>query len=559
MKDQFPLLLALSPLIGFLITLVAVRSSGGLVRHLAGSNALCTLLLFGCVFWQFQSERSDELVRREEWAIEAAESGAGKNAVEVVNSRMEREHAERLAQRWFVIDGINLWPVLLLVVTTGCALWQVEVSEVDQNGIFPLALLFEAIALAALMAYDLRVFLLVSGAGILVMAVMLGRWGGPDRREITVRFVVAQFSGLALVALGFAMLVVAVPWMKIEDSRTIPPVLWNIAPMMYEIRKWTSGNPLAFQYENEVFPSIVLVLSLGLGIQCGLFPFHGWLVALLSRVPISISVMFVSGWSTVSCVAWLRFVMPLSPDVLLLSESSAAFSWLILIPAVGGSIWGAARALVPAGARRQLAYLFLSLSGLALLGAFSFSRVALSGMWLMQQQLFVTYCAASMAISPDRFLNKKLTGLKETELAEFGSRPTTPVSSPLVVGRRIPIRLLLIMTSFPLVGFFASGSVIVLELLRVSLSLVLVMLLVAPMILWTLDSLLKESIQARTPAESAYWISLSAAIMLGLAAGVNLIPQTIVSAFEPEFVRVFQKFEPPVEDPASKPDAVERQ
>ena len=99
------------------------------------------------------------------------------------------------------------------------------------------------------------------------MSVMIGTRGGLERRGLAERFLFAQFTGSALVVLGFAMLVVSVPWMKIEDSPTFPTISSNIGTLVYEAEKWASRNQLAFQYQNEVFPWMLLILSVGFAIR----------------------------------------------------------------------------------------------------------------------------------------------------------------------------------------------------------------------------------------------------------------------------------------------------
>jgi len=56
LQDQLPLLLVLSPLIGFLVTWGANRIEVSLVRPLAISNLACTLAILGGMEWQFEAD-----------------------------------------------------------------------------------------------------------------------------------------------------------------------------------------------------------------------------------------------------------------------------------------------------------------------------------------------------------------------------------------------------------------------------------------------------------------------------------------------------------------------
>ncbi len=530
--DQLPTLLVLSPAMGFLVTLAAAKSERELVRYLAISSTASTLIILGMVFWHQQSELSSELAQRRALAAESSSLTTPQGTLEMVHGQLERRHAERIRRRWFVIDGTNLCPAFLLVVLTGVVFWKAEPNVGNLNWFFPSVLLLQAASLAALLAYDLRIYQIAFGISVLALSVILGQWGGANRRELVARFLFAQTCGCAFVMLGFAMLVVAVPWMKIEDSPSLPTISWHIGTISYEIQKWTTGNELAFQYRNEVFPWILLILSLGFAIQFGLFPFHSWQVAVLSHVPNSLAVLTVAGLLSSCGIGWLRFVVPLAPELL------AAFDWLILVPSLGAAIWGSLRALSPGEARQRAAFLFVSLSGVSLLGCFVMTRAAISGTWLMQQQLTVAVCGAMIAISPGNLRSRK---------DELFASEDSANSNPS--GHGGAFRNLLLMASLPMLGLFASGFIIMSELLRESVWVTLFAFVAIAMILRAIFSLLNSDVPGQSPALSATFetkrFRVPMAVVLLLAAIVNLFPHQLLRQCEPDFLRIFRRFERP--------------
>ncbi len=522
LRDQLPLLLVLSPVIGFLVTYAASRFEPDAVRYLAISNACCTLLILGGLEWQFESSLAMDAATVRLAEHENAESGTESNSLDEIRRTLDRQRVETLRRQWFAIDGTNLFPALVLVVLTIVVVWRTDSSSNKESLFYPIVMLFEAASLGAMISYDVRALIMSSAASALAMSVLMGLWGTTQRRSHAERFLFAQFCGGAVIALGFTMLVVAVPWMKFQDSTTPPTVSWNIASIVQDIQKWTTRNELAFHYENEVFPWMLLVLSLGFAIQSGLFPFHSWQIGVVGDSPPTIAVLYLAGSLSACRVGWLRFVMPLAPDLL------AAFDWLMLIPSLAGAVWGALRALAPGEPRQRTAFVLMSLSAISLLGCYSFTRIGMSGTWLMQQQLTIIFCAVLLAFE-----------------IEFSTRT------------------LLLLICLPALGLFASGFVIVSELLHENPFLVvgvfIVGLLIAFTILSAIDRHFTREQKVASEASDANRLRGPLIAVLLLNAVVNLFPSLLLHQCEPEFLRVFHRFERSTSADSAEPSSGERQ
>jgi NADH:ubiquinone oxidoreductase subunit 4 (subunit M) len=222
LRDQLPLLLVLSPMIGFIVAWAASRFEPKLVRHLAVSNMLCTLVILCGLEWQFESDLATDADAIRLAQQQMSQSVNKSDSLVDIRRTLDRMRTERIRFQWFAVDGINLFSVLLVVVLTILIVWRTD-SSLDQDRWFiPLLLLFETASLGALTAYDVRVFLFMSAASAVMMSVFIGHGGNSARRHHSERFLLAPFCGGALIMLGFSMLVIAVPWMKISDSATIP-------------------------------------------------------------------------------------------------------------------------------------------------------------------------------------------------------------------------------------------------------------------------------------------------------------------------------------------------
>ena len=530
LRDQLPLLLVLSPVIGFLVTYAASTTERDLTRYLAISNCFCSLLIFGGIAWQFESQLSEDTAALRDWEQGDSKSDHVTRSIDAAHEQDDRRRIERLRYQWFAIDGTNLWSTFVLIVLTGLVIWQTETNVGNQSELIPIVLLFESASVAALTAYDLRAFLLASGVSALLMSLMIGRWGGPDRRGLAVRFLFVQVCGGSLVMLGFAMLIVAVPWMKLDVSTKLSPISWNIATIVFEVQKWTSRNELAFQYQNVVFPWMLFVLSLGFAIQFGLFPFHSWPVSVLRETPSGIAVLCLAGILPISGIGWLRFVVPLAPELL------AAFDRLILIPSLGGAVWGALRAVAPGEPRTRGAFVFVSLSGVSLLGCYSFTRIGMSGAWLMVQQVILAFCAIMFVFGLPAIWNVA------------GSSSETSARSGYAT------RTLLLLLCVPALGLFASQCMILSELLRESLLLVAGVFIVVALNGSTAFSLLNRhftdeaagnSIGNNSMTSKTHTMTWPVLIAMLLTAVACLAPTCMLHQCEPEFDRVFRRFEQP--------------
>jgi NADH:ubiquinone oxidoreductase subunit 4 (subunit M) len=553
--DQLPQLLVLSPLIGCLVTFAAARTGGEFIRQLAAANMFCTLLVLGGLVWRFEVDRAADAVARRPTAEDIAECGTFDVAQAMVHRRVDQQCALRLDRQVFAVDGINLWPTIVLVIVTACAIRQPTAIGIPSHWFIPAVLLFETASIAALTANDVQTYVLADGIAVIAMSVLLGLWGGLERRTIAERFLVIQFCGASIVMSGFAILLVAVPWMKIDDAPTPRAVTSSISTIIYEIQKWTTTNGTAYQYELESFPGMLLILSFGFAIQFGAFPFYASGLAVFCKSPPYIVALYIAGLLSISSVSWLRFVMPLAPDLLV------GFDWLILIPSLGGAMWAAIRSLSPADARQKIAFVFYSFSGISLLGCFNFSRFGMSGAWLMQQQLAVVACWMLL-------VSETTLGVQNSLVPQPGVRcrfKSTPIL-PLLVG-------------IPFFGLFASSYIIALETFRdwlsflaaatfeenlfffvfdlsINVFLFLTAVLTAVILSSTLYSLLShlqwnDFAKAQKPNLHV--------VVLALAAIANLFPNVMLHQCEPTFALAFRRFERTLSASSAEPQSDQRQ
>ena len=164
----------------------------------------------------------------------------------------------------------------------------------------------------------------------------------------------------------------------------------------------------------------------------------------------------------------------------------------------------------------------------------------------MQQQLTVSLCLALLVTERHR-TNDSVGGF------------ATPVFRNAFI-----IRTLLLMLAFPFLGLFASGFLIVSELLRESLLLPFAVLMAGTAICVAIYSLLNQPVvQDQNFASENSGNSnrrLDSLIMIvPLALIANLCPNLMMSQCEPEFARVFRRFERAATASSAEIESSERQ
>ena len=238
-------------------------------------------VLFAANEGQYRLERLSEAAARQLTDADRSDAVDEVASQELVNQRVDRQIAERRSRMLFQIDGTNHWPVFALVLLAAILTWQRDPSGTP-GWFVPATLVVESASLAAMTTADLRIYLIAFPLDAAALSVMIGLWGGSDRRLTASRFLVSQICGATLIMLGFAMLVVAVPWMKIADDPSPLSISTHIARIVFEIQQWANSNPLSFHYRTELFPWILFLLSMGFAIQFGCFPFHWPVIAILA-------------------------------------------------------------------------------------------------------------------------------------------------------------------------------------------------------------------------------------------------------------------------------------
>ena len=254
----------------------------------------------------------------------------------------------------FAVDGVSLVLILLttfLVPLILVASWgSVKDRFVGYTAAF---LLLEAAVIGVFAATDLLLFYVLFEFTLVPMYLIIGIWGGAERRRAAVKFFLYTLAG------GLFMLVGIVYLRTI--SGTFDYVLIRDAVV--------AGRLVLPAFEQGWLFAAFLV---AFAVKVPLFPLHTWLPDAHTEAPTGGSVFLAGVLLKMGTFGLLRYSLPLFPDA-----TTTAAPWLLGVSVIG-VLYGAIVALMQSDVKRLVAYSSVSHMGFVVLGTFALNSTATS-------------------------------------------------------------------------------------------------------------------------------------------------------------------------------------
>lgn len=279
------------------------------------------------------------------------------------------------------VDGLSVW---FLVITPLVMLPAVHAGRaVDGKRpalLYALLLASEASLLGLFAAQDVVLFCVLLQASTLTGGLLIGWWGGYDRRRIVLKATLLPLAGGLLVTAGLLAVVLVHARMRVTSSSPHPLLCFSVEALIAGgdgipgVRQWleagsTSRRQMWDAAASWAFPLILL----GLAVRVPLPPLHTWYTAAVSEAPTSAAITSVGTGLAVGSYGLLRFVVPLFPELV-----QAASDWL-LAGALMGAVYAALAALAHGEMRTLASYACVSHACLCAAGIFSLNPLAGSG------------------------------------------------------------------------------------------------------------------------------------------------------------------------------------
>lgn len=254
------------------------------------------------------------------------------------------------------VDGISLVLVLLTSVVTFVSLFTMhpDGDRVPQH--LALLLLTEAASMGIFLSLDLVLFYLFWEAVLIPAYLLILGWGGAGRVRAAQRFLIMSLAGSLFMLVGIVAFASAAT-AKVGGFTFDLPTL-----VALHVHLVGAGATLAF-----------IAFALAFAIKSGLFPVHVWLPDAYTEAPMDTSIMLSSVLSKAGIYAFLRFLIPLFPNL------SARYSWILILLGVVAILYGAFIALRQTDMKRILAYSSLSHMGLMVAGVFALDVIGTQG------------------------------------------------------------------------------------------------------------------------------------------------------------------------------------
>jgi NADH-quinone oxidoreductase subunit M len=291
-------------------------------------------------------------------------------------------------------DGLSMVFVALNAVLTLCAVFSCRKST--SNALVAGLLATSGFTVGAFTAMDAAIFYVFFEAMLVPVFVMIGVFGGENRKVATLKFFLFTLFGSLFMLLALFG-------------------LYQHFAGTFSIAAWTEGNiPMR---EQTIF---FWLFFIALAVKTPIFPLHAWAPDAYTQGPTSAIVMLAS--TKIGAYAILRLMIPILPD------AARYFAPIIITLSLIAIIYFALVARAQQDLKRFVAYSTLAHMGMVTLGLFLFETIAIRGAVLLMVANALTAAAMflSMGALTRRLASRKISDFK-------GLAGVMPVFSTLFV------------------------------------------------------------------------------------------------------------------------------
>jgi len=260
----------------------------------------------------------------------------------------------RLGVSYFIgVDGISLLLVLLTVFLTPLVIFSAtDTVHRRLKGYLIAMLLLETTMLGTLVALDMLLFYVFWEAMLVPMFLIIGIWGGERRVYAAIKF-------LLFTMVGSLPMLAALVYMALQAGD---------GHMSFAI---TDFYKLSLSPTAQAWACAALALAFA--IKVPMWPLHTWLPDAHVEAPTGGSVILAGVLLKMGTYGFVRFVIPLFPDVV-----PVMMPWIGVL-AVIGIVYGALVAMVQPDLKKLVAYSSVSHLGFVMLGLASMNAVGVGG------------------------------------------------------------------------------------------------------------------------------------------------------------------------------------
>ncbi len=246
------------------------------------------------------------------------------------------------------VDGVSLLLILLTTLLTPLILIASWSTISDRLRVYVGAfLVLEAAVIGVFAATDLLLFYIFFEFTLVPMYLIIGIWGGLQRRYAAVKFFLYTLLGGLLMLVAILYLYSQAGTFDYEAIRTLE---------------------LGILEQRWLFAAFLVAFA----VKVPLFPVHTWLPDAHTEAPTGGSVFLAGVLLKMGTFGLLRYALPLFPD------ATIEFAPWLLGVSVVGILYGAVVALMQSDIKKLIAYSSVSHMGFVVLGTFALNATATS-------------------------------------------------------------------------------------------------------------------------------------------------------------------------------------
>ena len=248
------------------------------------------------------------------------------------------------------VDGISLPLVLLTAFLIPlCVLGSWRSIATNVKAFMMLILLAEGAVVGVFTDLDAILFFLFWEITMIPAYFMIAFWGGPNRIQAAIKFVLFSLTGSLLLLVGFLS-------------------LYHAGGDTFDMLALMQGH-----YAPKVQVWIFLALFVGFAIKVPMLLVHSWLADAHGEAPTAGSVILSGLLLKMGAYGLIRFCLSMLP------EASATFAPFVMWLSVLAILYGGAMALAQPDFKRLIAYSSIAHMGFVTLGIFGFNNQSIEG------------------------------------------------------------------------------------------------------------------------------------------------------------------------------------
>jgi NADH-quinone oxidoreductase subunit M len=238
------------------------------------------------------------------------------------------------------VDGLSMLMVALTTLTTFVILlasWNGKQQNTAQ--FFATFLLAQGMMIGVFAATDTILFYLFWEAMLIPVYLNLGMWGKEHRVAASIKYFIYTFTGSALMLIAILYLGHNAKSFEMSD-------LWTL------------------KISHDLQDLIFIAFALAFIVKIPMWPFHTWLPDVHSESPSGGSVVAAALMLKLGVYGFLRFNLPITPDV------SSFLIWGMIVLSLIAIVYIGIIAIVQTDMKRLIAYSSIAHMGFAVLGMF---------------------------------------------------------------------------------------------------------------------------------------------------------------------------------------------